>query len=176
MRPRCRPRSAQQAHANPHSGSQSPRAIKPGIALEGFMSTVSPEVAKLRSIAFLNFAHAIDHFVLLIFPTIVIGLEAVFHRPYAEMIALSTAAFIAFGLFSLPAGWLADRWSRRNMMAAFYFGCGLSLVGAAFAPSLWMLAAALFALGVFAAIYHPVGTAMLIETAAQRGRSLAFNG
>ena len=62
------------------------------------------------------------------------------------------------------------------MMAAFYFGCGLSLVGAAFAPSLWMLAAALFALGVFAAIYHPVGTAMLIETATQRGRSLAFNG
>jgi MFS family permease len=79
-------------------------------------------------------------------------------------------------LFSLPAGWLADRWSRRNMMAAFYFGCGLSLVGAALAPSLWMLAAALFALGVFAAIYHPVGTAMLIETATQRGRSLAFNG
>ena len=39
-----------------------------------------------------------------------------------------------------------------------------------------MLAAALFALGMFAAIYHPVGTAMLIETATQRGRSLAFNG
>jgi hypothetical protein len=39
-----------------------------------------------------------------------------------------------------------------------------------------MLAAALFALGLFAAIYHPVGTAMLIETATQRGRSLAFNG
>jgi len=38
------------------------------------MSTVSPEVTKLRTIAFLNFAHAIDHFVLLIFPTIVIGL------------------------------------------------------------------------------------------------------
>jgi MFS family permease len=99
------------------------------------MSTVSPEVAKLRSIAFLNLAHAIDHFVLLIFPTIVIGLEVVFQRPYAEMIALSTAAFVAFGLFSLPAGWLADRWSRRNMMAAFYFGCGISLAGAALAPT-----------------------------------------
>jgi MFS family permease len=31
-------------------------------------------------------------------------------------------------------------------------------------------------LGVFAAIYHPVGTAMLIEQATLRGRSLAFNG
>ena len=128
------------------------------------------------AIGFLNWAHALDHFVILIFPTVAIGLEASYGRSYSDLIALSTASFVAFGLFSLPAGWLADRWSRRNMMAAFYFGCGLSLVGAAFAPSLWMLAAALFALGVFAAIYHPVGTAMLIETATQRGRSLAFNG
>jgi MFS family permease len=68
-------------------------------------------------------------------------------------------------LFSLPAGWLADRWSRRNMMVAFYGGCGLSLIGAAVAPSLWTLAAALFALSLFATIYHPVGTAMIIEAA-----------
>jgi MFS family permease len=61
-------------------------------------------------------------------------------------------------------------------MAAFYVGCGVSLLGAAFAPSLMMLAVALFALGVFAAIYHPVGTAMILENATQRGRSLAFNG
>ena len=39
-----------------------------------------------------------------------------------------------------------------------------------------MLGVALFALGVFAAIYHPVGTAMIIENATQRGRTLAFNG
>ena len=39
-----------------------------------------------------------------------------------------------------------------------------------------MLALALFTLGVFAAIYHPVGTAMVIENATQRGRTLAFNG
>ncbi len=128
------------------------------------------------AIGFLNWAHALDHFVILIFPTVAIELEVSYGRSYSELIALSTASFIAFGLFSLPAGWLADRWSRRNMMVAFYFGCGLSLIGAALAPSLWMLAAALFALGVFAAIYHPVGTAMLIETATQRGRTLAFNG
>jgi MFS family permease len=128
------------------------------------------------AIGFLNGAHALDHFVILIYPTVVIELAAISGRSYSELIALGTASFIAFGLFSLPAGWLADRWSRRNMMAAFYIGCGLSLIGAAFAPSLYALAAALFALGVFAAIYHPVGTAMLIENATQRGRSLAFNG
>src|SRR5665811_55104 len=83
-------------------------------------TSASDEAARRRSIAFLNWAHALDHFVLLIYPTVVIGLEVIYQRPYAELIALSTAAFVAFGVFSLPAGWLADRWSRRNMMAAFY--------------------------------------------------------
>jgi MFS family permease len=134
------------------------------------------EAAKRRSIGFLNLAHAIDHFVLLIYPTVVIGLEVVYRRPYSELIALATASFVAFGVFSLPAGWLADRWSRRNMMVAFYLGCGASLVGAALAPTLFLLATALFFLGVFAAIYHPVGMAMLIEISQARGRTLAFNG
>ena len=128
------------------------------------------------AIGFLNWAHALDHFVILIYPTVVIELQVAYGRSYSELIALSTASFIAFGLFSLPAGWLADRWSRRNMMVAFYVGCGLSLIGAALAPSLWALAVALFALGMFAAIYHPVGTAMVVEFAIQRGRTLAFNG
>ncbi len=132
--------------------------------------------ARRRSIAFLNWAHALDHFVLLIYPTIVIGLEVIYKRPYAELIALSTAAFVAFGVFSLPAGWLADRWSRRNMMAAFYIGCGGSLIGVAAAPNLIGLAIALFSLGVFAAIYHPVGMPMLLEASKAQGRTVAFNG
>jgi len=92
------------------------------------------------SIGFLNWAHALDHFVMLVYPTVVIELQAVYGRSYSELIGLSTASFIAFGLFSLPAGWLADRWSRRNMMVAFYIGCGVSLIGAALAPSLVGLA------------------------------------
>lgn len=136
----------------------------------------SDTAATRRAIGFLNWAHALDHYVLLIFPTAVLTLEAFYGRPYAELIALSTPCFVAFGVFSLPAGWLADRWSRRNMMAVFYAGCGLSLVAAAFAPNLVMLAVALFMLGVFAAIYHPVGMAMLIEASQARGRTLAFNG
>ena len=142
-----------------------------------FHAAKPAELSRRRmAIGFLNWAHALGHFVILIFPTVVIELEVVYGRSYSQLIALATASFIAFGLFSLPAGWLADRWSRRNMMVAFYVGCGASLIAAALAPSLPALAVALFALGVFAAIYHPVGTAMVIENATQRGRTLAFNG
>jgi MFS family permease len=136
----------------------------------------SEQSRRKLAIGFLNWAHALDHFVILIYPTVVIELQAAYGESYGWLIGLSTASFVAFGLFSLPAGWLADRWSRRNMLVFFYVGCGLSLVAAAFAPSLTMLAVALFALGMFAAIYHPVGTAMILENATQRGRTFAFNG
>jgi MFS family permease len=135
------------------------------------------EFAQRRlSIGFNNFAHGVDHYVMLIFPTVVLGLEAVYDRPYSELLALGTASFFAFGIFSLPAGWLADHWSRRNMMVLFYIGCGLSLAAAALAPNFVMLAVALFALGVFASIYHPVGTAIVVAAATNRGRTLALNG
>jgi predicted MFS family arabinose efflux permease len=134
------------------------------------------ERSRRIAIGFLNFAHAVDHYVMLIFPTVVIGLVAIYQRSYDDLLFLATASFFAFGIFSLPAGWLADHWSRRNMMAVFYFGSGVSLIGAAFAPSLTLLAVALFVLGIFAAIYHPVATAMVVALAKHRGRTLALNG
>src|SRR5215470_16335297 len=134
------------------------------------------EAQRRRSIGFLNWAHALDHYVILIFPTVVIGLETVYGKSYAELIALGTASFVAFGVFSLPAGWLADRWSRRSMMALFYIGCAASLVAAGLAPTPLWLAVAMFFLGMFAAIYHPVGMAMLLDVSKARPRTLAFNG
>jgi MFS family permease len=129
-----------------------------------------------RQVGFINVAHFTDHYVLLIFPTVVIGLESELNRSYAELIVLSTACFVAFGLFSLPWGWLGDHWSRRKLIAIFFFGCAASLAGAAAAPSMAWLAVALFVLGIFAAIYHPIGTPKLISHARDRGRDLARNG
>jgi MFS family permease len=114
--------------------------------------------------------------VLLIFPTVVIGLEVELGRSYADLIVLSTACFVAFGLFSLPWGWLGDHWSRRKLIAIFFLGCSLSLAAAAAAPNMIWLAVALFALGIFAAIYHPIGIPKLISHARDRGRDLAKNG
>src|ERR1044072_8264722 len=108
--------------------------------------------ARRRSIGFLNWAHFLDHYVILIFPTVVIGLEAVYGLSYGELLVLSTAAFTAFGLFALPSGWLADKWSRRNMIALYYFGTGICCALVGMSDSFETLAIALFGVGVFAAI------------------------
>lgn len=134
------------------------------------------DAQRRRSIGFLNFGHFLDHYIILIFPTVVIGLEAVYGRSYGDLLTLSTAAFTAFGLFALPFGWLADNWSRRNMMAIYFIGTGLSAAAVGLAPNFTVLAMALFVVGVFAAIYHPVGIPMVIDTAVNRGRTMSLNG
>jgi MFS family permease len=129
-----------------------------------------------RVIGFLNWGHLLDHYVLLIYPTVVLGLEAVYDRPYGDLLMLSTAAFTVFGLLALPCGWLADHWSRRNMIAIYFIGTGLAAAAVGFAPNFTMLAIALCAVGVFAAIYHPVGLPMLVDTAVNRARTMSWNG
>jgi len=138
--------------------------------------TALDDRARRRSIGFINWAHFLDHYVILIFPTVVIGLEAVYGRSYGDLLILSTAAFTAFGLFALPSGWLADKWSRRNMIAVYFFGTGACCALVAASDSFETLAVALFGVGLFAAIYHPVGTPMMIDAAVTRGRTVAFNG
>src|SRR5690606_11182064 len=73
-------------------------------------------------------------------------------------------------------GWLGDRWSRRHMMLVFFLGMGASLIITGLASTPWQLGAALLLIGMFASIYHPVGTAMLAAHARQMGRDMGING
>lgn len=129
-----------------------------------------------RAILFVNFAHALDHYVLLIFPTAVIAIAAEFARPYDDLIWLATGAFIAFGLFSLPMGWLADRFGHRVMLALYYFGYGASCLLAGMAAGYAGFILALSILGLFSAIYHPIGGAMIAANSDRPGRDFGVNG
>ena len=68
---------------------------------------------------------------------------------YGALIGLSTGAFVAFGLFSLPMGWLSERAGRRNLLAAFFVGCGCACLGISTATTQIGFAVWLFVLGVF---------------------------
>ncbi|NRB16806.1 MAG: MFS transporter [Rhodobacteraceae bacterium] len=129
-----------------------------------------------RTIVFVNIAHSFDHFILLIYPTAVIAIAVERGLDYAMLITLATGAFVAFGLCSLPVGWLAARYGSRNMLAVFFVGYGLSCIGVSTQTSLHGLAIWLLILGVFSAIYHPIGSDMIVTHAQRPGRSLGWNG
>jgi MFS family permease len=125
---------------------------------------------------FLNIGHALDHLVMLIFPTAVLAIGEAWQMSYGQLLPLALGGFIAFGAFSLPAGWLADHWSRTGMMRVFFFGIGAATLLTGFARTPAELAAGLAAIGMFAAIYHPVGIAMLVANRSDIGRTLGVNG
>ena len=130
-----------------------------------------------RHFLFLNVGHFLDHFFLLIFASAAaLVLVSEWQLPYGELIPYSTAGFVAFGLFSLPSGWLADRWSREGMMSVFFIGIGLSAIGASTAQSPTQIAIWLFTVGLFASIYHPVGLALIAKGDKQMGMDIAVNG
>src|SRR3970040_539513 len=111
-----------------------------------------------------------------VFPTVVVALAREWDRPYSERLPRALGGFIAFGAFAIPAGWLADHWSRYKMMAVFFFGIGTSLFLTGFARTPWQIGLGLTLVGMFAAIYHPVGIAMLVAAPERIGRALGWNG
>jgi MFS family permease len=127
-------------------------------------------------VPFINLGHLLDHLVMLVFPTVVLALAREWKLDYSDMIKLATGGFVAFGAFAIPAGWLADHWSRYKMMAVFFFGIGGALFLTGFANSPWQIAAGLVLTGMFAAIYHPVGIAMLVSSPKNLGMALGWNG
>jgi MFS family permease len=127
-------------------------------------------------VPFINLGHFVDHLAMLVFPTVVVALAREWQQPYSELLPMALGGFIAFGAFALPAGWLADHWSRYKMMVVFFLGIGAALFLTGFAQSSWQIGAGLFVTGMFAAIYHPVGIAMLVAAPEKMGRALGWNG
>ena len=126
---------------------------------------------------FLNIGHFFDHLFVLVFATVAaLVLAGEWGMSYAVLIPYATPGFVAFGVCALPAGWIADKWSREAMMVIFFIGIGASACLTALAASPIGIAAGLLAIGVFAAIYHPVGLAMVVAGREKTGMALAVNG
>lgn len=125
----------------------------------------------------LNIGHFLDHMFTLIFATVAaLALSREWGLSYGDLLKYATPGFFAFGVFSYPAGWLADKWSREGMMVVFFIGIGLMSILTGFAQTPLQLAIGLFAIGIFAAIYHPVGLAIVVAKWKNTGMRLAVNG
>jgi MFS family permease len=125
----------------------------------------------------LNIGHFLDHLFTLIFATVAaLALSREWGLGYADLLKYAAPGFFAFGVFALPAGWLADRWSREGMMGVFFIGIGLSAIATAFARTPLEIAVGLFVVGMFAAIYHPVGLAIVAQKWRNTGMRIAVNG
>ncbi len=132
-----------------------------------------PKIASLL----LNVGHALDHLFLLIFATAVGAIANDFGvGRWEDMMPYTVGAFVMFGLGSIPAGRLGDLWGRRQMMLVFFFGMGLSAMAVSMTQTPEQMAIALTVLGIFSAIYHPVGIPLLVQKSVRPGLTIGVNG
>ena len=129
---------------------------------------------------FVNLGHFVDHLFMLIFAKAAFSAGISFglarDGAYAEMIPYGIPALILFGACAPIAAHLADIWSRNGMIAVFFIGIGIVSIATGFATSPMHLGISLAVLGIFAAIYHPVGIAMVVEGGGNVGWRLGANG
>src|SRR5216683_2490321 len=128
------------------------------------------------SMAFSNIGHLFAHFLMLLYPTVVLALEGRFGLSYGELLSLSIPGYVLFGAAALPAGWLGDRWSAEHMMVLYFLGTGTAAVLTGLADGPLGLVLGLSLIGLFGSIYHPVGVAWLVRNAESRGKALGWNG
>lgn len=130
------------------------------------------------SLVFSCLGHAYMHLFAAFYFVIVLALEAAWELPYHELIELWTLGALLIGVAALPAGWLGDRWSAPGMMALFFLGMGGAGIACAFVDGPTALLLGLAAIGLFAAIYHPVGIAWVVQSAdpERKGKALGING
>lgn len=138
------------------------------------LPAASPE---RNALVFAAMAHGAMHLFAAYFFTIVLALERVWEMPYPDLIELWTPAALLIGLAALPMGWIADRWTRGGMIAVSFIGMGGASLVAGFMDGPGSIVLALAAIGIFAAIYHPVGIPWVMRLAPHNpGKALAING
>ncbi len=128
------------------------------------------------ALTFSCLGHAYMHLFTAFYFVIALALEADWGIPNHELVKLWALGSLLVGLAALPAGWLGDRWSASGMMAVFFIGLGLAGIVCGLVASTTALMLGLAAVGLFSAIYHPVGIAWVVKSASARGMALAVNG
>lgn len=129
---------------------------------------------------FLNVGHFVDHLFMLIFAKAAYSAGLSFglakDGAYAEMIPYGVPSLVLFGACAPIAAHLADKWSRTGMIAVFLIGIGAASIATSFATSPLEIGFGLAGIGMFAAIYHPIGIAMVVEGGGNVGWRLGANG
>lgn len=136
-----------------------------------------PERSAKLSLIFSCIGHFYVHLFTAFYFVIVLSLEQAWEVSYASLLELWTLGALMVGLAALPAGWLGDRWSASGMMVVFFIGLGGASIACGLVDGPSALLLGLVAIGLFAAIYHPVGIAWLVRNASGgRGKALGING
>ncbi len=136
----------------------------------------STEVVKL--ILLVSCAHALVH----LLEQSVASVEQVISDEFSFSMdqsgLLGTALRLPYGIGAFFAGLLADRFGEKRILVLYLFGAALVSMSFMVAGGSSVVYTQMFALGVFASMYHPAGLALLANETRpeERSRALGMHG
>lgn len=121
-------------------------------------------------------AHATTHLYIGLFPAVLFMLRETYSASYGMLGAVFTVAMLAYGLLSVPTGFLVNRVSPLLMVRlVLVAGAGASLA-IALAPNGAAFAVALVALGIACGPYHTAGLTLVSRVSGNDARRLGHHG
>ncbi|MBI4827288.1 MAG: MFS transporter [Nitrospinae bacterium] len=129
-----------------------------------------------RIVAASSVAHFLTHMFTLIFPAIVMPFARDMGVPAAAVYPLGFYQYFLYGALALPAGYVADHWSRAGMLKIAVAGMSGAALLAALAPNAATFTAALALIGLCCGLYHPAGLGLIAHEIPKQGSAHGING
>jgi len=131
---------------------------------------------KDRSIIAISGSHGIMHGYLILLPAMIPILQGDL-GDIGTVGMLASLVSLFYGWFSLPVGFIADKYSKRMLIAASMVLCGGGSIVVGLSPNVPVAAVGLIILGIGASLYHPCGYAhMALVSDELRGRYMGYQG
>ena len=134
------------------------------------------ESSEKRILIIANFGHMMSHYNMFVFPNLVLPLTASLNLDLAQTLELPFWQYLLFGVTALPWGLAGDRVDSRILMMVMFVGSGISgLAAALWVDSPWALSLALAGIGLFSAIYHPIGMGLISKGVKRLTLAMGYN-
>ena len=129
-----------------------------------------------RIITLTTASHALVHLFEGVLPPLIPLLMLEFGTDYFHLGLIVTIFSYAFGIGSLPAGYLADKIGPRRLITLFLFGAGVLALGAWPIYTLVHYGLLMGGIGFFCSTYHPASNTLISLAIREKGKAFGLHG
>ena len=129
-----------------------------------------------KILVFTSLAHFLFHYYAMLFPALAIPLMLSLKLDLADVFKLGFFMYLLMGIGSLPAGYLSDRFGKKNSIIVFFLGSSISLILAALTHNRAAFILFLGMTGLFSSICHPAVMGLISVGIKNIGTALGING
>ncbi|MBW2040469.1 MAG: MFS transporter [Deltaproteobacteria bacterium] len=129
-----------------------------------------------RIIKLTTTSHFLVHLFEGVLPPLIPLLIMEFSTDYFHLGLVVTVFSYAFGIGSLPSGYLADRIGPRRLITFFLFGAGILAIGVWPTGALIHYGILMGGIGLFCSTYHPASNTLISLAILEKGKAFGIHG